>query len=159
MVTINEGRVVDARVDRVWEVVSDVDRDVDYWNGLSSIRNLRREGNLIEREVTVGFIGQTSSQRIELKPKESVELKMTRGPLKGSREIRLTPLDGAKKTRVDASWNFEFSGVPGFARPYVRSQLERGTREALAKIAQVAEERETTRRPAAPAKGQKRRQR
>jgi ribosome-associated toxin RatA of RatAB toxin-antitoxin module len=155
MVTIDEARVVDARVDRVWEVVSDIDRDVDYWNALSSIRNLRKDGNVVEREVTVGFIGQTSSQRIELKPKELVELKMTRGPLKGSRDIRLTTLDD-NKTRVDVSWNFEFSGVPEFARPFVRSQLERGTKEALAKIAQVAEG-ERTQGPAAPANGRKRR--
>jgi ribosome-associated toxin RatA of RatAB toxin-antitoxin module len=155
MVTINGARVVDARVDRVWEVVSDIDRDVDYWNGLSSIRNLRKDGNVIEREVTVGFIGQTSSQRIELKPKELVELKMTRGPLRGSKDIRLTSL-GDNKTRVDVSWNFEFSGVPEFARPFVRSQLERGTKEALAKIAQVAEG-ERTQSPAAPANGRKRR--
>lgn len=139
MVTIDETRVVDARVDRVWEVVSDVDRDVDYWDGLSSIRNLRRDEHVIEREVTVGFIGRTSLQRIKLKPKELVELKMSRGPLKGSREIRLASLDGDSKTKVDVSWNFEFSGVPEFARPFVRSQLERGTKEALAKIAAVAE--------------------
>ena len=140
MVTINEARVVDARVDKVWEVVSDIDRDTDYWSGLSSIRNLRKDGNVIEREVSVGFIGQTSLQRIELKPKELVELKMIRGPLKGSREIRLTSLDSDNKTRVDVSWNFEFSGVPEFARPFVRSQLEHGTKEALAKITVVAED-------------------
>src|SRR5580692_9371501 len=95
---------------------------------MGSIRNLCRKGNVVERKVTVGFIGRTSTQRIELRPKESVELKMTRGPLKGSREIRLTSLGRGSRTRVDVSWNFEFSGVPAFARQFVRSQLERGSK-------------------------------
>jgi hypothetical protein len=139
IVTIDETILVDAPRDRVWEVVSEVDKDREYWDGLTSIRNLHSEGNAVEREVTVGFIGRTGLQSIELKPKKSVELKMTKGPLKGSREIRLTSLQGGRKTRVDVSWSFEFSGVPDFAKPYVKSQLQRGTREALARIALVAE--------------------
>jgi hypothetical protein len=85
-------------------------------------------GNVTEREVAVGFMGQTSTQRVVLRPKKSVELVMTRGPLKGSRQIRLTPLENGKKTKVDISWAFEFLGVPDFARPFVRAQMERGTK-------------------------------
>lgn len=139
MVAIKEARIVDAPADRIWEIVSDVDRDPEYWNGLNSVRNLRKEENLVERGVTVGFMGRKSRQKIELKPKESVELTMTQGPLKGSREIRLTP-KGGNRTKVDVSWAFEFSGVPSFARPFVRSQIERGTRDALLAIAGMAVE-------------------
>jgi len=53
------------------------------------------------------------------------------------------------------SWDFGFSGVPGFAQQYVRSQLERGTREALARIAAAAEG--DGRAPASPARGERRR--
>jgi ribosome-associated toxin RatA of RatAB toxin-antitoxin module len=140
MVIISAARIVEARVDKVWEIVSDVDRDQEYWIGLGSIRNLRRGVNVVEREVTVGFIGRTSTQRIELKPKESVELKMTRGPLKGNREITLTPLGGGERTMVDVSWNFEFSGVPAFAHEFVRSQVERATKAALTMIEAAAKE-------------------
>ncbi len=42
MVSIAEVREVDASTDEVWDIVSDVDKDHEYWSGLSSIRNIRK---------------------------------------------------------------------------------------------------------------------
>jgi ribosome-associated toxin RatA of RatAB toxin-antitoxin module len=138
MVAIAEVREVHASVDEVWDIVSDVDRDPEYWSGLASIRNIRKEGNLIEREVVVGFMGRKGTQRIELVPKDTIQLTMIDGPLRGSREIKLVPL-GPKRTRVNVSWDIQFSAVPVFAQGFVRSRLEEGTREALDRIAKAAE--------------------
>src|SRR5882672_6332269 len=140
MVTITEVREVDDSADKVWDIVSDVDRDPEYWSGLTSVHNIRKEGNLIEREVVVGFMGRKGTQRIELVPKESVQLTMIDGPLRGSREIKLVPL-GKRRTKIDVSWNVQFSAIPVFAQGFVRSRLEEGTREALGKIAKAAEAR------------------
>ena len=131
---------MDASADEVWNIVSDVDRDPEYWSGLTSIRNIRKEGSLIEREVMVGFMGRKGTQRIELVPKESIQLTMIDGPLRGSREIKLVPL-GAKRTRIDVSWDIQFSVIPDFALGFVRSRLEEGTREALDKIAKAVQAR------------------
>src|SRR5467141_1859783 len=98
MVTIAEAREVDASVDDVWDIICDVDKDPEYWNGLTSIRNIRREGNLIEREVVVGFMGRKGMQRIALFPKESIQLTMIDGPLRGSREIKLVPLEAKRRS-------------------------------------------------------------
>lgn len=138
MAKIAEVREADASVDEVWNIVSDVDRDPEYWSGLTSICNIRKEGNLIEREVVVGFMGRKGTQRIELFPKESIHLTLIDGPLRGSREIRLVPL-GAGRTEIDVSWDIQFSSIPDFAQGFVRSRLEEGTREALDKIAKAAE--------------------
>ena len=138
MVSIKASCEVHASVDKVWEIVSDVDNDPRYWNGISSIRNLRKEGNLIEREVKVGFMGNEGKQTIKLNPKESIELTMTKGPLKGSRQMKLVSNNGSK-TKLSVEWDFGFSGIPIFARGFVKSQIERTTREALEKIASVAE--------------------
>jgi ribosome-associated toxin RatA of RatAB toxin-antitoxin module len=138
MVTIAEVRELHASVDEVWEIVSDVDRDPEYWSGLTSIRNIRKEGNLIERDVVVGFMGRKGTQRIELVPKDTIQLTMIDGPLRGSREIKLVPL-GPKRTRVNVSWDIQFSAIPVFAQGFVRSRLEEGTREALDRIAKAAE--------------------
>jgi carbon monoxide dehydrogenase subunit G len=140
MATIAEVREVDASVDEVWDIVSDVDNDLEYWSGLTSIHNIQKEVNLIEREVVVGFMGRKGTQRIELVPKESVQLTMIDGPLTGSREIKLVPL-GKRRTKIDVSWNIQFSAIPVFAQGFVRSRLEEGTREALDKIAKAAEAR------------------
>jgi ribosome-associated toxin RatA of RatAB toxin-antitoxin module len=138
MVTIAEVREVHASVDEVWDIVSDVDRDPEYWSGLASIRNIRKEGNLTEREVVVGFMGRKGTQRIELVPKDTIQLTMIDGPLRGSREIKLVPL-APRRTRVDVSWDIQFSAIPIFAQGFVRSRLEEGTREALDRIAKAAE--------------------
>jgi ribosome-associated toxin RatA of RatAB toxin-antitoxin module len=140
MVTIAEVREVRASVDDVWDIVSDVDRDPEYWSGLASIRNVRKGGNLIEREVVVGFMGRKGTQRIELIPKQSIQLTMIDGPLRGSREIKLIPLE-AKRTKIEVSWNIQFSSIPDFAQGFVRTRLEEGTREALDKIAKAAQMR------------------
>ncbi len=137
MATIAEGREVDASPDEVWNIVSDVDRDPEYWSGLASIRNIRKEGNLVEREVVVGFMGRKGTQRIELVPKESIQMSMIDGPLRGSRQIKLIPL-GARKTKIDVSWDIQFSEIPVFAQEFVRSRLKEGTIEALDKIAKAA---------------------
>ena len=140
MVTIAEAHEVDGSVDDVWDIICDVDKDPEYWNGLTSIRNIRREGNLIEREVVVGFMGRKGAQRIELRPKKSIHLTMIDGPLRGSREITLVPL-GERRTKIDVSWDIQFSAIPDFAQGFVRSRLEEGTREALDKIAKTVQAR------------------
>src|SRR5205809_5140811 len=140
MVTIAEVREVDASSDEVWDIVSDVDKDPEYWSGLTSIRNIRKEGNLIEREVVVGFMGRRGTQRIELVPKESIRLTMIDGPLRGSREIKLVP-SGTGHTKIDVSWDIQFSAIPDFAQGFVRSRLEEGTREALDRIAEAVQAR------------------
>jgi len=139
MVTIAEVREVDASPDEVWDIVSDVDRDPEYWSGLASIRNIRKEGNLVEREVVVGFMGRKGTQRIELVPKESIQMSMIDGPLRGSRQIKLIP-QGARKTKIDVSWDIQFSEIPVFAQEFVRSRLKEGTIEALDKIAKTAKD-------------------
>jgi carbon monoxide dehydrogenase subunit G len=138
MVTITEVREVDASAEDVWDIVSDVDKDLEYWSGLASIRNTRKEGNLIEREVVVGFMGRRGTQRIELVPKDAIHLTMIDGPLRGSREIKLVPV-GARRTKIDVSWDIQFSAIPVFAQGFVRSRLEEGTREALDRIAKAAQ--------------------
>jgi ribosome-associated toxin RatA of RatAB toxin-antitoxin module len=140
MVIIAAVREVDASAEDVWDIVSDVDKDPEYWSGLASIRNIRKERNLIEREVVVGFMGRSGTQRIELVPKDSIQLTMIDGPLRGSREIRLTPLE-ARRTRIDISWDIQFSEIPVFAQGFVRSRLEEGTREALDRIARASQAR------------------
>lgn len=139
MVSINANREVNSPVDRVWEIISDVDKDPKYWKGISSIRNIRKEPDLIERVATVGIIGHEGHQIIKLNPKKSIDLTMTKGPLKGYRVIRLIPLESGKKTNIDVVWNFEFSKVPAFARDFVKAQIEEITTVALEKISMIAE--------------------
>jgi hypothetical protein len=58
------------------------------------VDNISKDGNVIEREVTVGFRKSKSRQTILLNPKKSVEITMTEGPVNGTRVITLVPLSG-----------------------------------------------------------------
>ncbi|MDG6994713.1 MAG: SRPBCC family protein [Nitrososphaerota archaeon] len=131
--------MINAPVNRVWEIVSDTDNDQKYWSGLKSVSNVRKSDTVVERRVTVGFIGRDSLQIIKLNPKESIKLAMKSGPLMGSRDLELIPSRNKKSTKVLVFWNFKFSGVPSFARNFVRGQIESVTEEALRKIAMTAE--------------------
>jgi hypothetical protein len=54
MITIDKSCEIPSSVDRVWEIVSDTDKDETYWTALRDIKVLRKEGNTIEREANVG---------------------------------------------------------------------------------------------------------
>ena len=138
MVKINASRDISAQLDRVWQIVADVDNDPKYYKGLNSVKNISNDDNIIEREVVVGFLHHKGRQKVILNPKKSVEVKMTSGPLIGTRLTTLTP-SGDHKTRVDVAWDFEFSKVPVFVQSMVKREVEQGTIEALSKIAYHAE--------------------
>lgn len=139
MVSIDASVEVNASAERVWAIISDIDRESEYWKGLNSAKVTKREGNIIEREVDVGFMGHKGHQIVKLNSKSSsIDIELKDGPLVGSRNLRLVSLS-ADKTNLEASWDFAFSKVPMFARGFVKSQIENVTKEALEKIALEAE--------------------
>jgi carbon monoxide dehydrogenase subunit G len=137
---IAKSRDIHSNLDRVWEIVSDVDNDPKYYDGLNSVKNLSRDGNVIEREVVVGYMKHEGRQTVVLTPKESVEVKMTKGPMIGTRVTALTPLADSR-IRVEVTWNVEFR-VPSFVRSMVKREVEKGTERALSRIVKEAETHE-----------------
>jgi uncharacterized membrane protein len=138
VVIIRESIVISIPLDRVWDTVADVDNNPNYWRNLYTVHKVKKDGTVIERDVTVGLRKSSSSQRILLIPKKSVELTMTEGPLKGSRVITLAPM-GDNKTKVEISWNLELSSIPIMGKNIMQNNLANDTKEALSKIAEVVE--------------------
>lgn len=136
MVAFSDSAEVPAPVDRVWDIVSDVDNEPRYYPGLNTIRNIRKNGNVIEREVTVGFRDSRGRQTVILHPKESVKVTMTEGPMKGTRIVTLSG-DG-NKTKVDIAWDVELVGIPLLFRGNVKNRIVKGTKEALDRIFRTA---------------------
>ena len=137
-IKIDASRVVPAPLDKVWDIVADIDNDPKYYRGLNDIKNISKEGNKIEREVAVGFLNHRARQTIVLNPKKSVEVTMNRGSIQGTRITTLSSV-GEGKTRIDVSWRFTPSGIPVFVHKMVKSEITRGTNEALEKIANELE--------------------
>jgi hypothetical protein len=106
MVTFSKSREARCGIDSVWEVVSDVDNDPRYYEGLNSIKNVSKNGNVIERQVVVGFLKHDGRQTVTLTPKKSVEVRMTKGPMTGTRTTSLARL-GDSKTGIEIRWDVE----------------------------------------------------
>ena len=140
MVTIEKSCEMLASVDRVWELISDTDKDQENWGAIKDIKVLKRDGNTIEREAMVGpgAFARKSMQTLVLEPKRSIGMTMAGEGMGGERKIVLVPT-GENSTRVDVSWSLEVKGVPGFVQNIVKSQISKATDGALKKIKKEAE--------------------
>src|SRR5829696_5312626 len=50
---IRVSREISAPVDKVWNIVSNVDNETKYWPAFKDIKNINKTGNTTEREVTL----------------------------------------------------------------------------------------------------------
>jgi ribosome-associated toxin RatA of RatAB toxin-antitoxin module len=137
MVMINASRDVSASLDRVWDIVADVDNEPQYWHGTKTVKNISKSGNIIEREVTIAFKDSKCRQTVVLEPKKSVEIAITDGPLKGSKIITLSSI--GSNTRIDVVWDIRLSGFLGVFTGMVKKHISEGTDEALSRIAKAVE--------------------
>jgi carbon monoxide dehydrogenase subunit G len=139
MIEIEKSREIPAGVDRVWELLSDTDKDEEYWGAIRDIKVLKRDGNTIEREATVGprAFAHKGRQTIVLNPKKSIGLTMTGEGIGGERTVILVP-SGENSTRVDVSWKIEVKNVPGFVQGIVKGQISKATEDALKKFGDEA---------------------
>lgn len=137
MATINASREVSAPLDRVWDVVADVDNEPKYWLGTKTVKNISKSGNTIEREVTIAFKDSRCRQTVVLRPKESVEITITEGPLKGTKVVALSP--SGDRTRIDVVWDIRLAGFLGMFTGMVKKHIAEGTEEALERIAKAVE--------------------
>jgi carbon monoxide dehydrogenase subunit G len=137
MVAINASREVAAPVSRVWQIVSDVDNEPKYWHGTKTVKNIRKSGNTIEREVTISFRDSLCRQTVVLDPEKSVEITITEGPMKGTKKVTLSPV--GEKTRIDAIWDIKLAGFLGMFSGMLKKHIAEGTEEALDRIAKAVE--------------------
>jgi len=89
---------IDSTVDKVWDVVSDIDNEPKFWKGTKEIKNLSKDGNTVNREITIAFRDQKCMQEVELQPKEKIEFKFTKGIISGEKTISLIPKDEKNHT-------------------------------------------------------------
>ncbi len=137
MVAINASRELSAPLERVWEVVADVDNEPQYWHGTKSVKNISKSGNVIEREVTIAFRDSRCRQTVVINPKQSVEITITDGPMKGTKKILLEP--EGEKTRIRVAWEIRLAGFLGMFSGMVKKHISEGTDEALERIAKAVE--------------------
>ena len=137
--TINLTKVVNASTDKVWNIISNVDKNPDYWP-ISIVKNISKSDNTVEREVTVPappFMDNKAHQIISIIPDQFTIIEnQTQGAVKGVKTISLLQTENdANKTEVSIVWNLDLSKIPGIGKGFAKDGINKSVDEALNKIA------------------------
>jgi hypothetical protein len=142
---INTNKEISAPLDRAWDIISNMDDEPRYWQGLNAVYNVSKKGNVIEREVTGGLRDLKGRQAVVLYPKKSIEIMLTEDPMIGTRIITLIPSRSDNETittRVNVSWNIKLSdNFPLLFRDIVRERIvgAAAEEEAIDRIARAVQ--------------------
>ena len=137
MVQIEASVEIEASIDKVWNIVSDLDSEPRFWRGTKEIRNISKNGNIITREVTIAFKDSKCIQTVTLYPKEKIQTQFTKGIIAGSKTIMLVPLEN--KVRLDALWDIKLTGMMGMFTGMIKKHIQSGTEQALQSIKQESQ--------------------
>ena len=132
MATIEVSVEINAPIDKVWEVVSDIDNESKFWKGTKEVRNISKDGNMVNREITIAFRDQKCMQEVKISPKEKIEIKFTKGIIDGTKTINLSSKD--EKTVLRAIWNIKLTGLMGMFTGMITNHIKSGTEQALQNI-------------------------
>jgi carbon monoxide dehydrogenase subunit G len=137
MTIIEASVIIQAPVDEVWNIVSDLDNEPRFWKGTKEVRNISKDGNTITREVTIAFKDSKCLQTVTLTPKENIHVAFTKGIINGTKTINLTTIQN--ETLLKAVWDIKLSGMMGMFTGMVKKHIQSGTEQALESIKQEAE--------------------
>lgn len=137
MTLIQASITIDAPIDKVWGIVSDIDNETKYWKGTKQIRNISKAGNKITREIVIAFRDSKCMQEVTLFPKEKIEAVFTKGIIQGTKTLNLNSTD--KGVNLDAVWDIKLSGMMSMFTGMIKKHIKNGTEQALQSLKQEAE--------------------
>ena len=137
MAEIHASVDVSVTIDKVWDVISDLDNEPKFWKGTKEIRNISSSENKINREITIAFRDQKCMQEVTIFPKQKIEAKFTKGVIKGEKILNLKETeDGCS---LEAVWKIKLSGMMGMFTGMITKHIQSGTEQALQAIKQEVE--------------------
>ena len=137
MAEIKASVIINATVDKIWEIISDINNEPEFWKGTKSIRNISQKGNTTKREITIAFKDKKCLQDLTLYPKEKVEAIFTKGIINGRKTVTIQHIDGA--CTLEAVWDIKLSGMMGMFTGMVKKHIQSGTEQALVEIKREVE--------------------
>ena len=137
MVIIESAVLINASVDKVWEIVSDIDNEPKFWKGTKETRNISKVGGIVKREITIAFRDQKCLQDVRLNPKKSIEVVFTKGIIEGTKTINLSTQE--EKTNLKTIWDIRLTGMMGMFTGMIKNHIKNGTDQALQSIKEEAE--------------------
>ncbi len=128
---------IDAPLDKIWSIVSDLDSEPRFWKGTKEVRNISKEGNTVTREVTIAFKDSKCMQTVTLYPKEKIQIQFTKGVIEGTKTLTLVQI--GDKTRLDVLWDMKLAGMMGMFTGMIKKHIQNGSEQALESIKQEAQ--------------------
>jgi ribosome-associated toxin RatA of RatAB toxin-antitoxin module len=137
MTEINASVIINSNIDKIWDIISDINNEPEFWKGTKSIRNISQEGNTTKREITIAFKDKKCLQDVTLYPKEKVEAVFTKGIINGRKTVTVRQTDNGCK--LEASWDIKLSGMMGMFTGMIKKHIQSGTEQALIEIKREVE--------------------
>jgi len=137
MAIINSSIDVNASIEKVWNIISDLDNEPKFWKGTKESRTISKDGNVIVREIIIAFRDSKCMQKITLYPKEKIYAEFTDGILKGSKTLNLKSKENSLWLEVE--WDIKMTGLAGMFTGMLKGHVKGGTEQALELIKLEAE--------------------
>ena len=137
MAIINSSIDVNASIEKVWNIISDLDNEPKFWKGTKESRTISKDGNVVVREIIIAFRDSKCMQKITLYPKEKIYAEFTDGMLKGSKTLNLKSKENSLWLEVE--WDIKMTGLAGMFTGMIKRHVKGGTEQALELIKLEAE--------------------
>ena len=59
---------INTTIDKVWDIVSDLDNEPKFWRGTKETKIISRDGNIVTREIIIAFRDSRCMQPITIQP-------------------------------------------------------------------------------------------
>ena len=130
---------VNAPVERVWPLLTDLEGEPRFWKGILAVRTLSQSGDIVEREVILAFRNARQRERVYLHPPLRVVHEILEGPMRGTKVVAISAHDEEPGVQLQATWDVTLRGLLKIGSRGVSRHIEEGTRNALERIKQAAE--------------------
>lgn len=137
MAIIETSIEINAPLEKVWDLVSDIDNEPKYWKGTKEVHNISKEGNVVNREIIIAFRDQKCTQEVTVYPRERIVALFTKGIISGSKTVEL--VEQENQTRLDVKWDIKLTGLMGMFTGMVKKHIKDGTDLALKSIKEEIE--------------------
>ena len=128
---------INAPVEKVWTVISDIDNEPKFWKGTKEVRNISKNENIINREITIAFRDQKCMQKVTIDPMKQIHAKFTKGIINGEKILSLIPED--EETTLQTVWDIKLTGMMGMFTGMIKNHIKSGTEQAMQSIKEEIE--------------------
>ena len=129
MAQIETSIEISAPLEKVWELISDIDNEPKFWRGTKEVHNISKEGNVVNREIIIAFRDQKCEQEVTLHPQEKIVAKFTKGIIDGSKTVSIREQNG--NSLLNVIWDIKLTGLMGMFTGMIKKHIKDGTDLAL----------------------------